>query len=120
MHHILQEWFVPYCPSAVEVVVAVSARVVVKLGAAKVLLVAGRSSEGLETHRSVLCTMEECCGVALAIELSCESTKAVHRRWSDEEWFNHHGNSREHAGHGVDALAAVGVAVLECERLGHE
>ena len=120
MHHKLQEWLVPYCPSSIEVVVAVGARVVVKLAASKVLLIAGCSCKGLESHRSVLRTMEERCGVALAIELPCQSTKAVHRRWSDEEWFNHHGNARKHARHGIDALAAVGIAVFECERLGHE
>ena len=119
-HHKLEERLVPYRPHAVVVAVAVEVRVGVKLGATQILLIACGAGKCLKAHRTVLCPVEECRVVALAVELARESAQVVHRRWGEEERLNHHGNARENRRHGIDALAPVGVTVLESHRLAEQ
>ena len=108
----LQERFVPNGPCAVELVFAAETRVGLKLGAAVVFVETRGARKSLETHRSVLRTVEESRLVVFLIQLAGESTQVVERSRGEEKRFDKHGDRRKHRGHAVDALAAVGKRVL--------
>ena len=109
----LQELLVPDGPGAVEVVVAMIVGVFVVLRAPIVALEARGAGEGLEAHRAVLRTVEEGRLVALPLaQLAGQSAHVVERGRRQEERLHVVGQRREGAGHALDALAPVGIAVL--------
>ena len=57
--------------------------------------------------------MEECRLVTLAAQQRGNAADVVHGGWRKEEGFDKHGDGRQDAGHPVNALAPVAIAVGE-------
>ena len=117
---VLHELFVPDGPGAVEVGVAAETAVGVIFRAAVVVLKARGAGKGLETHRAVLCTVEEGGGIAVVCQFARYAADVVERITCDEEGLDEHGYAGEDGGHAVDAFAPVGVGVAEGEAAGDE
>ena len=117
---VLEEFFVPDGPGAVEVFFAAEAGVGVIFFSAIVMGEAGGASECFEAHGSVFGAVEEGGAVATAGKLCGDAINVVEGVARHEEGFDEHGYAGEHGGHAVDALATVGVAVTEGEALRDE
>ena len=113
----LQELLVPNGPRAVEVVITIVVRVFVVFRTAEIVLEAAAVGKGLEAHRAVHRSVEEGGIIAFVLrQLTSQSGHVVQRGGSEEERLHKARNARQHARHALDALAAVGVGILERER----
>ncbi len=108
----LEERLVPNGPGAVELVFSAETWVGVKLCAAVVLAESRGAGKGLESHRTVLRTVEESRVISLAVQFACQSTQVVERSGREEKRFDKHGYRRQHRGHAIDTLASVGKRVF--------
>ena len=104
----LQERFVPDGPCAIEIVFTSESRISIVFGTTIVGFKTGGTTECLEAHRAVLCTMEEGRLITFAAKAACQATYFVERSGSKEEGFDEHRYTTENGGHGIDGFAPVG------------
>ncbi len=95
---ILQEWLVPNCPRAIEIIRTLCRLI---LRTSVIMLEARLLSKRLEAHRTVLCSMEEGSLVTFCSQDPCQSRIVVHRGWGQDKRFHKHRNARQDAGHSV-------------------
>ena len=84
-------------PCTIEILVTIVVRVLVVFRSSVVALETGGMGKSLEAHRTVLCTMEECRGVALMLgKFACQSRHAVERCRCEEKRFHVVGQTGQH------------------------
>ena len=74
--------------------------------------------KSLETHAAILGTMEECGMITFLVQDASQSCEVVHGRRCEDERFDEHRNAAENAGHTVDALPSIAVAIAERSAFG--
>ena len=116
----LQKLFIPYRPCAVEIGIASETRVGIIFSTPEVMGKARTTGKCLKAHRAVFGTVEEGGSVAYLAQFASDTTDVVERVACEDEGFDKHGYAAEDRGHGVDALASVGVRLAEGEALTDE